>query len=127
MRELLGVLRLLKAERAESLNVKEDDVCVKYYTWKMEKACSGQQALRLYGALSFNEASILVQARTKHCGLNAYLFRNKLADSAACECGRGDETVLHTLLRCNLYAKARNALREAEGDRWGDASYLLGE
>ena len=61
-----------------------------------------------------------MQARTEHCGLNACLFRKKLADSPACECGRGDETVLHVLLRCNLYAEARKALREAAGDRWGD-------
>ena len=76
--------------------------------------------------LSSDEASILVQARTEHCGLNACLFRKKLADSPACECGSGDETVLHVLLRCSLYAEARKALREAAGDRWGDASYLLG-
>ena len=104
----------------------EDDVCVKYYTWKMDKAWSGRHTLRLYGALSSDEASILVQARTEHCGLNACLSRKRLADSPACECGRGDETVLHVLLRCHRYAEARKALREAAGDRWGDASYLLG-
>ena len=86
----------------------------------------GQHTLRLYGALSSDEASILVQARTEHCGLNACLFRKKLADSPTCECGRSGETVLHVLLRCNLYAEARKALREAAGDSWGDASYLLG-
>ncbi len=57
-------------------------------------------SLRLYGALSSDEASILVQARTEHCGLNACLFRKNLADSPACECGCGDETVLHVLLHC---------------------------
>jgi hypothetical protein len=126
VRELSGVLRLVKAERAKNLYMNEDDVCVKYYTWKMDKAWSGRHTLRLYGALSSDEASILVQARTEHCGLNACLFRNRLADSPACECGRGDETVLHVLLRCDRYAEARKALREAAGDRWGDASYLLG-
>jgi hypothetical protein len=54
------------------------------------------------------------------------IVEKKLADSPACECGRSDETVLYVLLRCNLYAEARKALREAAGDRWGDASYLLG-
>jgi hypothetical protein len=68
-----------------------------------------------------------VQARREHCGLNACLFRKKLADSPACECGRGDETALHVLLRCNLYAEARKTLRKAAGDRLGDASHLLGE
>jgi hypothetical protein len=125
VRELSGVLRLVKAERAKGLHTSEDDVCVKYYTWKMDKAWSGKHTLSLHGALSSDEASILVQARTEHCGLNACLFRKKLAHSPACECGRGDETVLHVLLRCDLYAEARKALREAAGDRWGDVSYLL--
>lgn len=126
VRELSGVLRLVKAERVKRLHTNEDDVRAKYYTWKMDKAWSGKHTLRLYGALTSDEASILVQARTEHCGLNACLFRKKLADSPACECGRGDETVLHVLLHCDRYAEARNVLREAAGDRWGDASYLLG-
>jgi hypothetical protein len=92
----------------------------------MDKAWSGKHTLRLYGALSSDEASILVQARTEHCGLNACLFRKKLADSPACECGRSVETVLHVLLRCERYAEASKALREAACERWGDASYLLG-
>jgi ribonuclease HI len=126
VRELSGVLRLVKAERTKGLHTIEDDVCVKYCTCKMDKAWSGKHTLRLYGALSSDEASILMLARMEHCGLNACLFIKKLADSPACECGRGDETVLHVLLRCDKYAQARKALREAAGDRWGDASYLLG-
>jgi hypothetical protein len=120
------VLRLVKAERPMALYVNEDDICVQYYTWKMDKAWSGKHTLRLYGALSSDEASILMQARTEYCGLNACLFRKKLVDSPACKCGRSDETVLHVLLRCDNYAEARKALREAAGDRWGNASYLLG-
>jgi hypothetical protein len=94
--------------------------------WKMGKAWSGRHTLYLYGALSSDEAFILVQARAEHYRSNTCLFRKKLADSPACECGRGDETVLHVLLRCDRYAEARKALREAAGDRWGDALYLLG-
>ena len=60
VRELSGVLRLVKAERARGLHTNEDDVCVKHYTWKMDKAWSGKYTLRLYGALSSDEASILV-------------------------------------------------------------------
>jgi ribonuclease HI len=126
VRELSGVLRLIDKERSNKLHLSEDDVQVKYYTWKMDRAWSGKHTLRLYGALSSDEASILVQARTEHCGLNACLFRKKLADSPTCECGRGDETVRHVLLHCERWAEARKALREAAGDRWGDASYLLG-
>jgi hypothetical protein len=39
---------------------------------------------------------------------------------------RGGETVLQVLLRCERYAEARKVLQEAAGDRWKDASYLLG-
>jgi hypothetical protein len=109
---------LVKAEQASNLYTNEDDICVKYYTRKTDKAWSGKHTLSLYGALASDEASILVPARTEHCGLNACLSRKKLANSPACECGRGDETVLHVLLPCGWYAEARKALREAAGDRW---------
>jgi ribonuclease HI len=46
VRELSGVLRLVKAERAKNLYMNEDDVCVKYYTWRMDKAWSGRHTLR---------------------------------------------------------------------------------
>jgi hypothetical protein len=92
VRELSGVLRLVKAERAKGLHTNEEDVCVKYYMWKMDKAWSSKHTLRLYGALSSDEASILVEARTERCGLNACLFRKKLADSPACKCGRDSAT-----------------------------------
>jgi hypothetical protein len=36
VRELSGVLRLVKPERAKGLHTNNDDACVKYYTWKME-------------------------------------------------------------------------------------------
>jgi hypothetical protein len=32
VRELSGVLRLVKAERAKGLYTNKDDVCMKYYT-----------------------------------------------------------------------------------------------
>lgn len=89
---------------------------VKYYM------CKGGQGLGRDSTHPINAASIVAQARTEHCGLDAYLFRKKLADSPACECGRGDETVLNVLLRCDRYAKARKELQEAAGDTWGDAS-----
>jgi len=101
VRELSGMLHLIDRERSKPLHVNEGDVRVRYYTWKMDRAWSASHTLRLYGALSSDEASILVQARTEHCGLNACLFRKKLADSPPCECGRGDETVIHVLLHAS--------------------------
>ena len=34
VRELSGVLHLIKAKRAEGLHANEDGVCVRNYTWK---------------------------------------------------------------------------------------------
>jgi hypothetical protein len=68
VRELSEVLRLFKAERAKGLHTNEEDVCVKYYTWKMDKAWSGKHTLHLYRALSSEEASILVQTRRSTAG-----------------------------------------------------------
>jgi len=60
VRELSRVLRLVKTERAKNLYMNEDDVCVKYYTWKIDKAWSGKHTLRLYGTLSSDKSSILI-------------------------------------------------------------------
>lgn len=47
VRELSGVLCLVKAERAKNLHTNEEDVCVKYYTWRIDRAWSGKHMLRL--------------------------------------------------------------------------------
>ena len=52
VRELSRVLRLVKVEQAKDLHTNEDSVCVRYYTWRIDKAWSGQHTLCLYGALS---------------------------------------------------------------------------
>ena len=95
VRERSGVLRLIDEEQSRRLYLDEDDVRVKLYTWKMDRALSGRHTLRLYGVLSSDEASTLVQEQTEHY---AYLFRKKLAENPRCKCGRDDETVLHVLL-----------------------------
>jgi hypothetical protein len=74
LRELSGVLRLAKAERPKSLHNNKDDTRVKCCTWEMDKVWSSKHTLRIYGALTYDEAPILVQARTEHYRLNACLF-----------------------------------------------------
>jgi hypothetical protein len=76
---------LVKAEWAKNLHTNDDDICVKYYTWKMDKAWSSKHTLRHYGALTSDETSILVQAQTEYCRLKACSFREKLVDSPAWE------------------------------------------
>jgi ribonuclease HI len=38
VRELSGVLHLARTEQAKGLHINDEDICVKYYTWKMDKA-----------------------------------------------------------------------------------------
>jgi hypothetical protein len=76
--------------------------------------------------ISSEEASVLIQARTGHGRLNKSLYRLKIADTADCQCGEGEESIQHVLLHCPTWAAERAALQTAAGDRWGDMSYLLG-
>ena len=96
------------------------------YTYSIDKALPGRHTLRLYGALTREDAGILAQARTGHTHLREYLARTHQIESALCECGRGVESVKHVLLQCSLWTSQRDRLREAAGDRWGDVSFLLG-
>lgn len=41
---------------------------MKHYTWKTDRAWSSKHTIRLYRPLFSDEASILVQAWTEHCG-----------------------------------------------------------
>ena len=79
---------------------------------------SSKPGPKLYNSIT-NRASCttLAQLRTGHCGLNKYLHRFKLANSAFCECGYGKETVEHFLLECRSYKEERRLLRKKVG--WG--------
>jgi hypothetical protein len=118
---------LVKAERAKGLHTIEEDVCVRYYTWKKGQGLVGQAHASSLQSAVFRRVFHLGAGSDGALRANACPSRKKLADSPACECGRGNETVLHVLLRCDRYAEACKVLREAAGDRWGDASFLLGE
>lgn len=72
------------------------------------------------------QASILVQLRTGHIGLNQHLHRINKAESPRCEeCGERDETVEHFLVYCSGYKRARRNLRQALGRRAQEVKYLL--
>lgn len=56
-------------------------------------------------------ASLLVQLRTGHCPLNAYLHRIQKADSPICAyCGNAPETVHHYLLECRAHDDSRRSM-----------------
>lgn len=125
-REASGVIRLINRDRSEDSIPFDTTSMPGQYTWKMDQALPGKHTLQLYGSLTSDRASILIQARTGHCRLNQYLARGGLVDSAKCGCGDDEETVRHVILSCPQWAEARRELRAAAGDRWGDVPYLLG-
>lgn len=96
------------------------------HTWKIDQALPGRHTLQLYGALTSDQTSIHIQARTAQCRLNKSLFRKNLRESARCGCGRGDETIEHVLLSCPKWTEERKFLRESVGDRRNDVPFLLG-
>jgi hypothetical protein len=126
VREATGVIRLVERDRAADSNHFDPDGLPGQYTWKLDQALPGRHTLRLYGALTSEQASILIQARTGHCRLNQYLSRLGVVEEAKCQCGIDDETVRHVLCVCPRWATQRMALRAIAGDRWGDVPYLLG-
>jgi ribonuclease HI len=64
IREATGVIRLIEQDQAADSNHLDLDSLSGQYTWKLDQALPGRSALRLYGALTSDQASILIQART---------------------------------------------------------------
>jgi ribonuclease HI len=126
VREVAGVIRLINRDRSENPTPFDTTTLPGQYTWKIDQALPGKHTLQLYGSLTSDQASILIQARTGHCRLNQYLSRAGIVDEAKCECGGDEETIRHVILSCPMWAEYRSELREAAGDRWGDVPYLLG-
>ena len=126
VRELKCVLQLIDKDRKETATAEDNSNRAGQYAWKLDKALPGKHTLALYGKLQSDGASILAQARTGHNGLNYYLCQRRLRDTADCDCGQGEETVRHVLLKCPKWAEPRKELRQMAGARWGDVSFLLG-
>jgi hypothetical protein len=117
---------LINKDRSKDLTALDTMSMPGRYTWKMDQALPGKHTLQLYGSLTSDQVSILIQARTGHCRLKKNLTRGGIADSAKCECGNDEQTVRHVILSCPQWVEARKVLRAAVGDRWGDVPYLSG-
>jgi hypothetical protein len=126
VREVEGVIRLINLDRGDSPTPFDSTGLAGQYTWEVDQAIPGKHTLRLYGALTSDQAATLIQARTGHCRLNRYLARIGLVDSALCECERGEETIRHVILSCARWAEERKELRTVAKQRAGDVSFLLG-
>lgn len=83
-------------------------------TRRIDPSLPSNKFLRLAGTLPKSRTSLLVQLRSGHIPLNRHLFRLGKVDTARCPtCGTEDETVLHYLLRCPTWRRARAPLRRA--------------
>ena len=126
VRQLTGVLRSIRQDGTD--NPYRNNPLPRHgrYTWSLDLALPGPHTLELYGALSSNEASMLIQARSNKSHLNSSLYRMRVADSAMCECGHDDETIRHVILECPRWVAERSTLKQEVGPRWGDMAFLLG-
>jgi hypothetical protein len=104
------VIPLVENDRKGDLTLFDSEGLPSQYTWKLDQGLPGRHTLRLYGAFSSEQASILIQARTGHCRLNKYLSRIGIVEEAKCPCGTDDETVRHVLCVCPLWATQRKTL-----------------
>jgi hypothetical protein len=78
--------------------------------------------------LSRPECSLLARLRTRHCGLNYYLWRFKKEESAGCNMsGYEMETVKHFLLEGPGYWKGRRIIRNKVRTGNMKMKYLLGD
>jgi ribonuclease HI len=126
VREVEGVIRLIDRDRSDNPTPFDSTGLAGQYTWKMDQALPGKHTLRLYGALTSDQAATLIQARTRHCRLNRYLARIGLVESILRECERGEETIRHVILSCARWAEERKALWTVAKQRAGDVPFLLG-
>jgi len=125
-REVEGVINLIHRDIDDRRPKQPHRRMPGQHTWKIDQALPGKHTLKLYGAMSSDQAAILIQARTGHCRLNKSLFTKGLRESAQYGCGKGDETVEHVLLACPRWTDGRRTLRESVGDRCNDVPFLLG-
>jgi hypothetical protein len=125
VREVSGFIRLINEGRSKDLTALDTTSIPGRYTWKMDQALPGKLTLQLYGSLTSDQTSILMEARMRHCRLNQYLARGGTVDSADCECGNDKEVVRNVVLSCSRWAERRREPWAAAGDRSGDLTYLL--
>jgi hypothetical protein len=125
VREVEGVIRLIDRDRSDNPTLFHSTGLAGQYTLKMDQALPGKHTLRLYGALTSDQTAILIQARSGHCRLNRYLARIGLAESALCECERGEETIRHVTLSCARWVEEREELQTVAKQKAEDVPFLL--
>lgn len=78
----------LKVARAQSIPSRKLPEDVGRHSRRVDIAFPGKHTRQLYDRLSWKEASVLAQLRTKMARLNGYLFRINAAETDQCACGQ---------------------------------------
>jgi hypothetical protein len=95
-------MRLVENDRKSDLVLSSSEGLPGQFAWKLDQALPGRHTLHTSGAFSSERASILIEARTGHCGLNQHLSHIGTVEEAKCRCGIDNETVCHVLCICAL-------------------------
>jgi hypothetical protein len=132
--------KMTKASQQQQIKKLAKATWEKY--WSTENLTTATHLRRIYGKMDtkvgpdlYKEVgggratgALLAQFRTGHCGLNYYLSRFKIVESAACEkCGYEKETVEHFLMECPSFWRERQALRTMVGTGRLKMTVLLGD
>jgi ribonuclease HI len=93
----------------------------------IDNSAPSKKFLKLTKDLNRSQASIIMQLRTGHIGLNQHLFRIKKVESPSCPHCRGltVETVKHFLLDCPFYRRERHELQSKLRRNAHSISFLL--
>jgi ribonuclease HI len=95
---------------------------------KIDSSMPSGKFLKLTSSISRRQASLLIQLRTGHAPLQAYLHRIQRAESPMCtHCERGRETTLHYLMICPAFAEQRRRLVADAGQGARDMAKLLND
>ena len=83
---------------------------------------------RITAKLTRQQASVLIQLRTGHVPLQAYLHCFKLVETPVCPtCGDEPETVTHYLMYCSIYDTQRRRLQRTLGRDQSLGLEILGD
>ncbi len=76
-----------------------------------------RKTLRVHRDLKKAESAVLTQVRTGRIGLAAFLNKVQVPayPSPLCRCGQAQETAVHVIAHCQLYAEARRSLWDPGG------------
>jgi hypothetical protein len=124
VREFEGVIRLINRDRSENPTPFDFTGLASQYTWKMDQALPMKHTLRLYRALTLDQAASLMQARIGHCRLNEYLVRINLAESTLRERKRGEERIGHVVLSYNSKCARLGNATHSKFEAFSDLGYL---